>query len=88
MVGGLGVNSNIGVLLMYLYLVMAEICFMWLFLGRVAVLRMQMRSTVTDRDSVVCRSVCHTSVVSPAKTAEPIEMSFGLWARMGSINNY
>jgi len=27
--------------------------------------------------SVVCRSVCYT-VVSPAKTAEPIEMPFGI----------
>jgi len=30
--------------------------------------------------SVVCRSV---TLVSPAKTAEPIEMPFGLWARIG-----
>jgi len=30
--------------------------------------------------SVVCRSV---TLVSPAKTAEPIDMSFGLWTRMG-----
>ena len=29
----------------------------------------------------VCRSV---TIVSPAKTAELIEMPFGLWARMGS----
>jgi len=38
--------------------------------------------------SVVClsvgRTVCH--VVSPAKTAEPIEMPFVLWARMGAKN--
>jgi len=59
--GGLRVNSNIGVLLMHLYLLMAEICFMWLFLGRIAVLRMQMRSTVTDRVAwSVGLSVCHT----------------------------
>jgi len=33
---------------------------------------------------VVCRSV---TVVSPAKTAEPIEMPFGLWARVGPRNH-
>jgi len=27
--------------------------------------------------SVVCRSVCHDR--EPAKTSEPIEVSFGLW---------
>ena len=32
----------------------------------------------------VCRSV---TVVSPAKAAEPIEMPFGLWARMGRMNH-
>jgi len=36
---------------------------------------------------VICRSVCQSvRVVSPAKSAEPIEMPtlpFGLWARMG-----
>ena len=31
----------------------------------------------------VCRSV---TLVSPAKTAEPIEMPFGLWAWMGRRN--
>jgi len=38
--------------------------------------------------SVVCRSVClsvcHTS---PAKMAEPIEMPFAFWARMGPGNH-
>jgi len=34
--------------------------------------------------SVVCRSV---TVVSPAKTAEPIEMPFGLRTRVGSRNH-
>jgi len=32
----------------------------------------------------VCLSV---TVVSPAKTAEPIEMLFGLWAQVGSRNH-
>jgi len=36
------------------------------------------------RSSVVCRSV---TIVSPAKTAEPIEMPFGLWIRMGLRNH-
>ena len=34
--------------------------------------------------SVVCRSV---AVVSPAKTAEPIEMPFGLITRVGPRNH-
>jgi len=33
---------------------------------------------------VVCRSV---TVVGPAETAEPIEMPFGSWARVGSRNH-
>ena len=46
--------------------------------------------------SVVCRSVClpvcrslygYVTLVSSAKTAEPIEMPFGLWARMGRRNH-
>jgi len=41
-----------------------------LLLGRIAV-----------EYSVVCQSVCH--IVSPAKTAEPIEMPFALRTRMG-----
>jgi len=40
---------------------------------------------------VVCRLDClviwSTTVVSPAKTAQPIEMPFGLWARVGSWNH-
>jgi len=38
--------------------------------------------------SVVCLSVCLTvTVVNYAKTAEPIEMSFTFWARVGSVNH-
>ena len=34
--------------------------------------------------SVDCQSVClSVTVVSPAKTAEPIEISFGIWTRVG-----
>jgi len=45
-----------------------------------------MRPIVTDRIELsVGRSVCHSS--SPAKTAEPIEMPFGLWARMDPRNH-
>ena len=41
--------------------------------------------------SVVCR-VCvsvglSVTIVSPAKTAEPIEMPFGLWTRIGPRNH-
>jgi len=44
-----------------------------------------MRSIVTDRIAwSVGRSV---TLVSPAKTAEPIEMPFGLWAGMGPRNH-
>ena len=43
-----------------------------------------MRSIVTDR---VAWSVgWSVTLVSPAKTAEPIEMPFGLWAWMGPRN--
>ena len=41
-----------------------------------------MRPIVTLLSSVVCRSVSLVTVVSHAKMAEPIEMPFGLWARM------
>jgi len=45
------------------------------FLGCIAVLRTEMRPVVTDR---VAWSVgWSVTVVSPAKTAEPIEMLFG-----------
>ena len=36
------------------------------------------------RSNVVCRSV---TIVSPAKTAEPIEMPFRLWTRVGPRNH-
>jgi len=40
------------------------------------------------RRSVVCVSVCLLDItVSCAKTAEPIEMPFVLWARVGQKNN-
>ena len=39
-----------------------------------------MRPIVADRLSV-CLSV---TIVSPAKTAEPIEMPFGVWTRVGA----
>jgi len=36
----------------------------------------------------VCLSVCHSvTLMSPAKTAEPIEMSFGLRIRVGPWNH-
>ena len=44
-----------------------------------------MRPNVTDR---VAWSVClSVTAVSPAKTAQPIEMPFGLRARVGSRNH-
>ena len=41
-----------------------------------------MRPIVKDG---VARSVCR--IVSPAKTAEPIEMPFGLWTPVGPRNH-
>jgi len=43
---------------------------------------------VTDRVAwTVGRSVCWSvTVVSPVETAEPIEMPYGLWARVGPRN--
>jgi len=36
------------------------------------------------RSSVISLSIClSVTTVSPAKTAEPIEMSFGLWTQVG-----
>jgi len=44
------------------------------------------RRVVTDGVAwSVCRSV---TAVSPAKTAEPIEMSFGMWTRVDRGNHY
>jgi len=42
-------------------------------------------NTVTDPSSVVCRSV--TVIMSRAKTAEPIEMSYRLRTRVGPENH-
>jgi len=62
-----------------------------LLLGRIALLRTYMRPIVTDRVAwSVGQSVClYRSVirVSPAKTAEPVETPFGLWAWMGPRNH-
>ena len=58
---------------------LGHICYV---LGRIAVLHTQMRPIVTNR---VAWSVgLSVIVVSPAKTAEPIEMPFGLWTWVGS----
>jgi len=36
----------------------------------------------------MCLSVCRSvAIVSPAKTAEPIEMSFGMWTRVARRNH-
>jgi len=44
-----------------------------------------MQPTVTDQ--VAWSFGQSVGLVSPAKTAEPIEMQFGLWARMGPGNH-
>jgi len=56
----------------------------WFLLGRIAVLRTKMRPVVTDRVAwLVCLS---DTIVSAAKTAEPIEMPFGsFWTRVGRM---
>ena len=46
----------------------------YFLLGRITILRMQMRPAVTD--TVACS-------VSPAKTTEPIKVPLGLWTQMG-----
>jgi len=44
-----------------------------------------MRPIVADRVASVCPSVCRfATIVSHARTAEPIEMPFGTWTRLGS----
>jgi len=43
-----------------------------------------MRSVVTNR---VAWSVVYVTVVSPAKTAEPIEMPFGICTRVGPMKH-
>ena len=43
----------------------------------------KMRPIVTDVPWSVCLSV---TTMSPTKTAEPIEMPFGLWTRVGPKN--
>ena len=50
-------------------------------LRRIAVLRTYMRSVVIDVVVYsVGRSICQSvTIVSPAKTAEPVEMPFRLW---------
>ena len=55
---------------------------------RAAIIRPHRSTTYVDAaysyrpSSVVCRSVCHT-IVSPAKTAAPIEVPFGLRTWVG-----
>jgi len=59
-----------------------------LLLGRITVLRTQMWSIVTVgvECSVGLSVRLSVTVVSPSKTAELIEIPFGLWARVGSRN--
>ena len=65
----------------------------FVLLGRIAVLRTQMRPILTDRVAwsvrlSVCLSVClSVTLVSPAKTATPIEMSFRLRTPVGPANH-
>jgi len=63
--------------------------FHWLllsvFLGRVVAIGAYVcrRGLLLQTECVVCRSVCWSvTVASPAKTAEPIEMPFGLRTRV------
>jgi len=68
-----------------------EVCMSmaYLLLGRIAVLRMEMRPIVTDQVAwwSVGLSVCHTAVLSPAKTAEPIKMPFELRSQVGPVHH-
>jgi len=57
------------------------------FLGRIAVLR-NVDAAYCYQCSVICPSVClSVTIVSPATTADPIEMSFGSWTRVGPRNH-
>ena len=59
-----------------------------LLLGRIAVLRTYAVYCYSP-SSAVCRSVGRSdAVVSPAKTAESIEMPFAMWIRVGSRNRW
>ena len=59
-------------------------------LWAIVIIRLHRSTTYVDAvycyrpSSVVCPSV---TVVSPAKTPEPIEMPFGLWVRIGTRNH-
>ena len=55
-----------------------------LSLGCIAVLHTYMQPIVTGIAWSVCQSVI---VISPAETAEPIKMPFGLWTRVNSKNH-
>jgi len=56
-----------------------------------AVLRTWMRPIVPDAEwpavTVDLSFGLFATIVSPAKTAEPIEMLFGLWSRVGQRND-
>jgi len=56
----------------------------YLLLGRIAVLRTYYVDAARcyRPSSVVCRSVCHSR--EPCKTAEPIDMPFGMWTTVGA----
>jgi len=57
-------------------------------LGRITVLYTTYVDAAYRPSGVVCRSVClSVRVVNPAKTAEPIEIPFGLWTRLGPKNH-
>jgi len=58
------------------------------FFSRIAVLHNLHAAYCYRPSSVVCPLVCRSvTLVSPAKTAEPIEMLFRLWTRMGPGNH-
>jgi len=64
-----------------------------LFLGLIAVLRIYVDAAYCYRPSsvvclLVCLSVCRSvTLVSPAQTAEPIEIPLGSRTRMGFMNH-
>jgi len=62
-----------------------HVCVLFVLLGRIAVLRTQMRPILTNR---VAWSVgLSVTLVSPAKTAAPIELPFGLRTWVGPGNH-
>jgi len=71
------------IIVIYLLMILTSNIKLVVALNRIEVLRAWMRPIVTDRVAwSVCRSV---TFMTPAKTAEPIEMPFGKLSGVGPL---